>query len=463
MTPDEFRYALNHGLGRAILRLDGEPDKQIFQAVWLEMLLNPEAESPGNLAKRPYYAFEHGVYDRDLIERFDPSGKLGEEVAQKILAKKPVLWHMLGLVSLLGHEKEVNDIAESAYDDMTSIMHKSLIGEGDHSPDDVADGWIEIAGCYAELGAPKREVIRRTFTDLAEMVRLAPEKSPLLRRMFYEFTDNLRGENWELCWDILFEDNPLSSVLTVTEIAQSPLPAEEITAERVLGANPTDPDYGALCSGFQNVLDETFFAVLDAIIAKKAAGDAEGVKIEGLFCGVSGRDTGELLKRARRMLGDMTLRSDPFLYWLLWNLQYVRDPGVRTLGLELMRSDDKRLVNFGRHTVYGANFMPEDADTVEEWLENLPAASYTAGYDVIAALDAGAEGVREEWIRTVYENQIYRLQIVRTLQGRLPDDMCEESLFDANPYVRQAARGEESEPKRHGRRSTLWKEKPGAE
>jgi len=128
--------------------------------------------------------------------------------------------------------------------------------------------------------------------------------------------------------------------------------------------------------------------------------------------------------------------------------------------MELMNAESGQLRFFGRHMVYGANFMPEDADTVEEWLINPPEVKYSASYDVLDALEADAEGVRESWFRTLYEDSLFRLQLVEILyeKGRLPDDMREESLYDVSPYVRAAARGELPEIRRHWRRKVIWKE-----
>ena len=460
MTPGEFRDYLNRGLGRAILLLEKEKDKQIFCAVWQRMLLHPENESPDKSGIVPYYARSHGLYDRDLALCFDPSGRLGAEIADKILEKRPPRWHALQLASLLGREKEVNEILKEGFDASTSVLRQCLRGETDRGWDDVAQGWLEIAGVRAFCGTPKREIIHSVLCDIADLFRLAPEREEDLKTLFWRYEDELRGKNWDLFWDILLEENPLASVMTVTETARSPVPAQEITAERCLAARQEDEEFDALVDGFQYTSDEVFFAVLDSYLDEKTAGSARAKTLSLFFRDVSGRDTGGLLARVRRILDDPALRDTPVPLWLLEYLKHTRDPRVRELGMELMNVESGQLRFFGRHMVYGANFMPEDADTVEEWLINPPEVKYSASYDVLDALEADAEGVRESWFRTLYEDSLFRLQLVEILyeKGRLPDDMREESLYDVSPYVRAAARGELPEIRRHWRRKVIWKE-----
>ena len=83
-----------------------------------------------------------------------------------------------------------------------------------------------------------------------------------------------------------------------------------------------------------------------------------------------------------------------------------------------------------------------------------------SAHDVLDALRVGAEGVRESWFGTLYDDEWFRWQLVEVLQekGCLPDDMREESLYDESPYVRAAARGEVPEIRRHWRRKVFWKE-----
>ena len=102
--------------------------------------------------------------------------------------------------------------------------------------------------------------------------------------------------------------------------------------------------------------------------------------------------------------------------------------------------------------------MPEDADLMEEWLKESPDPGFSPAYGVMAALKAGAEGVRESWLRTIYEDENHRFMLVKTLidLDRLPDDMRKESLWDENPYIRGLARGEASENRLRRNINITW-------
>ena len=131
---------------------------------------------------------------------------------------------------------------------------------------------------------------------------------------------------------------------------------------------------------------------------------------------------------------------------------------MRALGLELIRWDDPILRHDRYRLAYGANFMPEDADLMEEWLKESPDPGFSPAYSVMAALKAGAEGVRENWLWTIYEDENHRFMLVKTLidLDRFPDDMRKESLFDENPYIRGLARGEASENRLRRNINITW-------
>ena len=471
MTPGEFRDYLGRGLGRAILLLEKEKDKQVFVAVWQRMLLFPENESPDGAETASYFARPHDVYDRDLIERFDPSGRLGEEIARKILDTRPPRLDAMKLVSLLGHEEEAEDILRADYERTMARLRRNLRGEGGGDFGELADEWVKSAFRIQECVPPRKDVIRAQLYDLADLFRLAPPDRARDRMdLFYKFAHDIYKYTWESdyvnrdVWDVLLEENPLSFALDVKEAAYSPLPQSELTVERFLAADPDSAEDALLSVSFKNASDDVFFAVLDAAIDEKDPGKQGRLRSLFLLNMVrsASRDTDELLKRARRLIDDVKQSGDKvkrvFLLTIVHILAFVRDPRVRALGMEIIRWDDPILRHDGYRLAYEANFMPEDADLMEEWLKESPDPGFSPAYGVMAALKAGAEGVRESWLRTIYEDENHRFMLVKTLidLDRLPDDMRKESLWDENPYIRGLARGEASENRLRRNINITW-------
>ncbi|MCR5683763.1 MAG: helix-turn-helix domain-containing protein [Clostridiales bacterium] len=465
MTPGEFRDLLNRGLGRAILKLEKEKDKQILQAVWQRMLLYPEKQTTGDGEEASYFARPHDEYDRDLAARFDASGRLGEEVAKKILAMRPPHLSAMKLVYLLGHEEEATEILRADYERaMASLRQNLRKGNGDFRT--LSDRWAESAYRLQDCASARKDVIQAQLYDLADLFRLAPpDRTRDMMDLFHHYTNEVDYDHRDV-WDVLLSENPLSFVLSVSETTYSPLPKSELTVERILSADPSDADYDALCVGFRFVSDEVYFGVLDAAIAEEdpiKKGRLRSLFMVGIGTATT-RDTGELIKRARNLLEEEKRNEDPwrrsFLFTLLHILAFVRDPQVRALGFEVIDASLPLLRHDGYRLAYGANFMPEDADLMEEWLKNPPDdLGFSPAYCVMAALRAGAEGVRDSWLRSLYENRNHRFMLVKTLSelGRLPDDMREESLFDEDPHIRQMARGELPEEPRLSTIGITWK------
>ena len=179
------------------------------------------------------------------------------------------------------------------------------------------------------------------------------------------------------------------------EAAYSPLPQGELTVERFLAVDPDNTEDALLSVSFKNASDDVFFSVLDAAIDAKDPG--EWGRLRSLFhmdmVRAASRDTGELLKQARRLIDEVKQSGDQvkraFLLTVVHILAFVRDPRVRALGMELIRWDDPILRRDGYRLAYGANFMPEDADLMEEWLKESPDLGFSPAYSVMAALKAG--------------------------------------------------------------------------
>ncbi|MBO7405058.1 MAG: hypothetical protein J6V24_08865, partial [Clostridia bacterium] len=391
---------------------------------------------------------------------FDPSGRLGAEIADKILEKRPPRLDAMKLVSLLGHEEEAVDILREDDEQTMARLRRNLRGEGGGDFGELADEWVKSAFRIQECVPPRKDIIRAQLYDLADLFRLAPPDRARDRMdLFYKFAHDIYKYTWESdyvnrdVWDVLLEENPLSFALDVKEAAYSPLPQSELTVERFLAADPDSAEDALLSVSFKNASDDVFFAVLDAAIDEKDPGKQGRLRSLFLLNMVrsASRDTGELLKRARRLIDDVKQSGDKvkrvFLLTIVHILAFVRDPRVRALGMELIRWDDPILRHDGYRLAYEANFMPEDADLMEEWLKESPDPGFSPAYGVMAALKAGAEGVRESWLRTIYEDENHRFMLVKTLidLDRLPDDMRKESLWDENPYIRSLARGEASE------------------
>lgn len=420
MTVTEFESYLQKGLGRAILLLRQEPDKEPFrEAVWSHAIHDPRYDRQCNASR--------GRYIKDLFDCFPD----GDVMLSELLhvygegnADYEELWYYINNL------KEMMEDRTEGADTALDSIYRVLLNELLTLPNPVTNGCDHERDNYCFAAETRyrlqhdvlEELVRdgitllqnskryniTDFTDLFDFclgVSKNEEFNTILEALEKEdpaykvVLDDYRRESAEQRWELLMEDVPnptnwCESIDYIATMRGKPRPP----VEESLWQNLSDDDKAEITRLAEEEPDLHRRCTLLSLLRK--LGD------EVLKC--YPRDPSPLIAELEANMNETFPISDNQKR-LLWEISRliakIHHPAVREFALRLLPHYAEKHGSIPFHRIVKAwmtNYRPEDADTLETFVTSLTDADilHGIGMDMIEAEKVIPESV----LLYLYEN-----------------------------------------------------------
>lgn len=198
LSAEEFREALENGLGRAILCVRDNPDSSVYRQ-----------ETKDFIGKSEEYIRPFGQYEAELIECFSDSEKLKKEVIDLLLKKIAggKCFYTIIMLNQLGAGARVREVLEILYTSSYAALLAYTKNFGNPTPHIAcASEYTETAAAIVRLNPTDRTRIKQIFRDIADLFLYYDEPVvPRTYNPFYRIWDTL-GRNALHCLTRLLQN-----------------------------------------------------------------------------------------------------------------------------------------------------------------------------------------------------------------------------------------------------------------
>ncbi len=442
MTVAEFEAYLQKGLGRAMLLLREEPDKVLFWEPLSRHILNFN-----ETANAHCYHHALGIYEVELINCFDDREKRAEEIANEIFSRaEGSLTFYRSFLRLLGYGDTLREYVckhyQATYQALYDYQKEHTLPPYDRH---IWNPYFSDAVAMTELYKNEPTVLVKIASDIADFYDLSEEPivpniiSPVWPDHMGEaimnevYRNHRNGEKLEKYFKEKRESFEMSSA--PAEFSQkryvelSMASAEEIqkVAKLAIETNDENERYNALSFFSGTVIPDLPVFPLDPSPLISMAKERIDLLRQGNELGAWSNELHVMMEVLSRVT-DSAVKA--FAYELLD--EKTLPPSLRAFGLCMLTAQGE----------------PKDRDTIiaylDEWDEILP----TESMDFLCRLvESGHPNAPAERLRYYYENAGMSNGRKRVLQAMqlshsLTNEIRQECLYDADPYIRSFIKNE---------------------
>ncbi len=443
MSVAQFEHDLKLGLGRAVVRLRAEENKEPF--------------------KQPLKAhiFSHislsGRYERDLIDCFDDRKELRSEICSALLEDLKVNIHSvaIGFLNQMGYREEATRIMEelyaAAHEDLLLELKQGIDGEqgADADHPSAATRYMKVTWAIGRLVKPGFARVKAILIDIADFFDYSEAPPiPCGQCPLFGLYDGMGKENFfEVFEEVCANHRNGQKLRAEFVLTRDPLPlppAKHLTSKQVIdhlkeGTFPHAP----LCSAQSKEVAELLMAEQDPTVLAK-----------GLFLFVSDPEEQrpvfplhpafliDIIKREasskdRRLFHAATAAINP-----------IRHPAARDFALQILQDEGAQvdLLCCGLFLL-AHNYTPADRAFLKSVLmRKHPDPRYrNAARQVLLILAKQEEqDAPYELLFDFFEserNDFVRLELAKALflTGQMTEELRNECLYDRLPQTRELA------------------------
>ncbi len=468
----QFEKDIRKGLGRAVLLLQNETDKEYYRQAVIHWILD------GNRGGRSC----HGQYEADLIKSFPDWEEIAEEIVPPLLdairqGKKistiPIL------IKLDRGEKAretVEELYREAYGELLSFTKDK--GESDDRYPPCSKRYFAAAAALGRYLKADRERIKEILLDMADLYRLSDSPViPTYQNPLFTIRDGIGKSTLFAIADEVAAEHPHGHKVHPAKdycFGKEPAVNPNITVREIMESNLRCENYGNLWVSFRNASPEIIQTVAEEIVRQTVSPDTDMEKLVYLMSFFERSidpdilpppfplDPTPILRFAEQKRMEETERLakdkggsviDPAhpLYLVYSFLSGIRHPIIRTFFTDVLTHSYEHPFlrkDCAIHAVWRINFIPEDGIELERFVRTASGYEQSASFDaLIGLLREQVDGVSDELIRYLFEEANFHLRhtLVSVLRdtGRLWEEslakLREECLYDENEYIRGMA------------------------
>lgn len=438
----DFKEFVTQGLGRAIILLKSQADKELYRKELIYLLT--QAQLPRVL----------GQYDLDLINCFDQSEEMSAEFADYFCSevkKGNYNSSKLPLALMLGYNDSIVKIVESHYQDAyRELLQYTKKGNTDDNYPDCAYRYTNAATFLASCQINDTR-IKKIFWDIADLCEytenpVVPKfQSPIFRLMHRYGVDTSKRILNEVIQEHPFGSKlALFSALALKYYSCVMEPIKNLTAQDILESNDHGKRFHELFISFQHADKAVVHNVAQQILAERDF-KRQLFLLSFFSTAVSPYilppafplDPTPLIEKFNELKADLDKMpefSDSFS--LLNMLSFVRHPSIKALGKELLKEDHTQNVhNVATRMYYCSNYSSDEKDEfINLILSKDHLTPYYRCFLYVDLIKLNPTNAPLELVPYVYKSapSDLRYELVKALLniGKLPKDLKEESRLD---------------------------------
>ena len=443
MSVAQFEHDLKLGLGRAVVRLREEENKEPFKEPLREHIFSHISLS--------------GRYERDLIDCFDDRKELRAQICAALLEELKVDIHSvaIGFLNLMGYREEATGIMEelyaAAHGDLLAELKQGIDGEQGANADhpSAATRYMQVTwgiGRYVKPGIARVKAILTDIADFFDYSEVPP--IPCKQCPLYGLYDGLGKENFfEVFEEVCANHRNGQKLRAEFALTKDPLPvppAKHLASEQVLDhlkkgifphvslSSPQTEEVASL------LLKEQDPAVLSMGLCLYVSNPEEQRPVfplaPALLIDIIKR---EASNKDRRLLHAATAAIEP-----------IRHPVAKDFALQILQDEGARvdLLRCGLHLL-ASNYTPADRAFLKSVLMRKHPDPYyrnTARQVLLILAKQGEADAPYELLPHFFESEpddYARLSVAQALflTGQMTEELRRECLFDSLPATRELA------------------------
>ncbi len=445
MTVAEFESYLQKGLGRAILLLRKEPDKTPFWEPLSRHIL-----SFNETANARCYHHALGIYEAELIRCFDDSEKRAEEIANEIFSRaEGSLTFYRSFLRLLGYEDALREHISKHYQTTYQALYDYQKEHASPPYDNARDFWFPYFGdavAMTQLYAKETSMLVKIVSDIADFYDLSD--APVVPTVTSPVWPDRMGE---AVMNEVYRNHRHGRKLEQhynakkSSFKMSSAPAE-FGQERYVELSKASPDEIRKVAELAITTDnenERFNAL--SFFSGAVIPDLPVFPLDPSPLIAMAKERIDYLRQGRE-LG----RWSNELHVMMEVLSRVTDSAVKAFAYELL--DDKALppaIRARGLRMLTTQGEPQEREAIiaylDEWDKILP----TESMDFLCRLiESGHPNAPVERLQYYYENAGMsngRKRILKAMRmsNSLTDEIRNECLYDADPYIRSYIKNEQ--------------------
>lgn len=451
MKPEEFESYVRKGLGRAIILLKEEENKEPYRKLLIDMLTDDD------LSGRFW-----GEYEKELIDCFDDRDDVAREIAEANLAlmergRSNIL--MVGLLVLLGYRDAVAEIAERRYrKSYAELLELTKRGDSDEKYPPCAGEYFKISSDLAACGVDSARM-KQILTDMADLYRYSEcPVVPEYQNPLFTILDKYGKDALSPLIDEVVREHPCGSKFErhVPKLSQfPPEPLENITAEDILASEKFGGEYGRLHVSFMNADESVVRAVAERILSEPDR--KRQLHWLTFFTPMISPETVPLVfPLDPTPLVETVIQLEPVMYSessshyneatrYLDALMFMRHPSVKSLAKRMLENEEcpDYIRSYALQMFYGANYSSEDREEFTSLLLSESSPDRNVLFRIYAVLiGQKTPDLPLDLIPYVFEacgHPWFRYILVKEFikADALPDEIRAECTLDASKYIRQ--------------------------
>lgn len=466
----QFETYIRKGLGRAILFLRNETDKEPYRQAVIDLV------SGGGTAGRSF----HGQYEADLIQSFPNWEQIAAEISPPLLdsIRQGEKLNSIPMLMKLGFKEDAREAVEELY----RMSYAGLVehtkkdsGEIERYPD-CSRRYFRAAAALGRFLKAERERIKAILLDMADLYCYSDTPViPTYQNPLFSIMDGIGERTLFAIADEVAAEHPNGSKVhpakahffrTVSAVRH------DITAHDIIGSSPLCNNYHELWSSFKASSPDVHKEVAEEIVRHVNAPVTDTKRLLHLMSffdrsvdpdilppqfpldptpilQFAEQKRTEELKRFAKEKGDpLPLPTHP-LCMVYSFLSGIRHPAIRSFFEEALEHGKELPFirkDIAIHAVWGTNFTPDDSSSLERFVRSASDFEQAVVTNAVNGLiRVGQEGITDELIRYLFEVTpfIIRRQLMEALRdtGRLWDEslasLREECLFDEDEKIRE--------------------------
>ncbi len=464
MTVKEFSDYFKKGLGRAIIRLKKQTDKEPYKKVFSEFLLG----------KKHKMNREFGIYEKEILDIFDDKDYTDEIVERLMTEFKSTEGHLyynsLPLLLLLGYRNQAEEILESRY----KTAYKELLEytkkpwDGEKYPT-FARVYMSTCGALARRIKVGDERIKQMLFDIADLYNYCEYPViPTYQNPMFGIWDGVGRDHFFVILDEVIKEHKNGHRLDIrNEMVAVYYEDKENdvyipTAQEILNADEANPETFKYYNGFLKAPEETVLAVANAIIDEKTDMVRKKYLLKYFAHTLTPNESPvnfplepkKLIKIAEDKL---KITSKIIAFDVIWDifvvLRYTRHPDVHDFAMKLYFDNNMIFENSQTERWYrgiilemrfGKNYIPEidKSDFVALLRSQSESDKHKAIGIFMENLSNKAEGLPLDLIPYIFANITHcheRQEFCEVLlkSNLMTQEMREECLFDSNLKTRE--------------------------
>ncbi len=475
MTVEEFGEYFYKGLGRAVLLLKEQKNKEPFKQVFKEIVFHG-LFTENEQEKYTVFMRACGIYEKEILDAFNDKdfekeiAEIGINEIKHASSNRTNRYYVIPLISMLGYREEIERIIEEKYariyKELKEYCKANSKEPNEEERPDCCGEYMSICGALARYLKVGDERIKQILFDIADLYDYGDYPViPTRSSPFFVMRDGV-GEHFNLIMDEAVKEHRHGARLDARR-SMTPLNEEFIpTAEQIfeiydekfvpleyrIGFAKADRE--TILTIAQAVLDETdmkkkkYLLTYFVPMAEIAAAPEFPLEVTSLI---------KIAEEENFAIDDKEPFS--FSYFVLGMLSNIRSNISKEIGDMLLA---RECGVYERKMAIRLRFMKNYSDEDRELFEDYMFTDSKADTDscILAIIDGLRGGAKEIYmgnLAAVYakcrHDALRRDFINQLINARLlPEHLRKECLHDSNKFIRKAA--EENKAKTYT--SYLW-------